>query len=63
MKTRVDGLLREEAGRFSLRFACEDCAHVRPDQERRCIHEYPEGPRRDELAGAWVTFCKEFELA
>jgi hypothetical protein len=61
MKTRVGPLLRDEAARFALRFACEDCAHF--DAERAaCAHGYPPGPRRPALASDEVVFCKEFEL-
>jgi hypothetical protein len=55
-------LLRDEAERFALRFACDDCAH-HDDTRARCVHGYPPGPRRDALDGELVIFCKEFELA
>jgi hypothetical protein len=63
MITTVDERLRREAGRFSLRFACEDCAHF--DQPRAaCAHGYPtEAHRAVDLAErAELVFCKEFEL-
>jgi hypothetical protein len=65
MKTRTEPLLRLEASRFSLRFACEDCAHFDAGGDgrpARCGHGYPPGPRRDALAEAELAFCKEFEL-
>jgi hypothetical protein len=68
MRTRVDARLREEAARYALRFACEDCAHFDPSSGR-CSLEYPASPRRDALlappAGDETTeleLCKEFEL-
>ena len=66
MRTRADLRLREEAARFALRFACDDCAHFDADRAR-CAHEYPPGPRRDALAPTdagdpTLSFCKEFEL-
>jgi hypothetical protein len=61
MKTRVGPLLRDEAARFTLRFACDDCAHF--DAARTaCAHGYPPGPRRAELESEEIVFCKEFEL-
>jgi hypothetical protein len=61
VKTRADERLREEASRFALRFACDDCAHF--DAARsRCHHEYPAAPRRTALDEAELSFCKEFEL-
>ena len=60
MKTRVDLVLREEARRFSFRFACHDCAHWTGSA---CGNAWPtfvdaEAIVRDDE----VTFCKEFEL-
>ncbi len=62
MKTRVDERLREgEAERFSLRFACDDCAHF--DAARgRCSLDYPAEPRRGGLRQGELEFCKAFEL-
>ncbi len=62
MKTRADARLRDEATRFVLRFACDDCAHF--DREReRCVHGYPAAPRRDAIATSdELELCKEFEL-
>jgi hypothetical protein len=60
----VDPALVREARTFSLRFACDDCAHF--DAERiRCVHGYTERPGVKDLeqSGDVVTFCKEFELA
>jgi len=61
MKTRVGPLLRDEAARFALRFACDDCAHF--DPARGCGHGYPLAPRRTDLDAQELVFCKEFELA
>jgi hypothetical protein len=61
MRTLVDARLREEAARYALRFACEDCAHFDPGAER-CSLEYPASPRRDALSSAELELCKEFEL-
>ncbi len=59
MKTRIDAQLRDEAARFALRFACEDCAHF---DAGACAHGYPLAPERSALASEEVIFCKEFEL-
>ena len=61
MKTLVDARLREEAARYALRFACEDCAHFDPGSSR-CSLEYPAAPRRDALLSEQLELCKEFEL-
>ena len=61
MKTRVDLLLLDEAARFGLRFACEDCSHFDAPSDG-CNHEYPSEPRRTDLVKAVVVFCKEFEI-
>lgn len=67
MRTPADHRLRDEAQRFALRFACDDCAHFDADNIR-CAHEYPLEPRRDALAMIGpnepppIAFCKEFEL-
>ena len=66
MKTLVDDRLRDEARRFSLRFACEDCVHVAdgfPGAAPSCSLAYPAAPRRNALAARDVEFCKSFELA
>ena len=61
MRTRVDDRLRDEARRFSLRFACDDCAHF--DATRaRCSLGYPAAPRSDALSEPEVELCKSFEL-
>jgi hypothetical protein len=71
MKTKVDRRLLEEARRFALRFACDDCAHFDPDRQR-CSLLFEAAPRRDALAvrpdseaddGPLVELCKTFELA
>jgi len=68
VRTRVDARFREEAARYALRFACEDCAHFDPAGER-CSLEYPASPRRDALLAPpardetpELELCKEFEL-
>jgi hypothetical protein len=48
-----------EAERFSLRWACEDCAHFAVETET-CGHGYPVEPHR--RAARPVVFCKEWEL-
>jgi hypothetical protein len=70
MKTRVDDRLRDEARRFKLRFACEDCAHFSGSEpsldgscSRSCSLGYPAAPRRRALDDASLELCKEFELA
>jgi len=61
VRTRVDAVLRDEAQRFALRFACEDCAHWAAAR-RACGNGWPEGVAKDALEGEEVAFCKEFEL-
>jgi hypothetical protein len=68
VRTRVDARLREEAARYALRFACEDCVHFEPGSER-CSLEYPAAPRREALRAPpardendELELCKEFEL-
>jgi hypothetical protein len=61
MRTRVDARLREEAARFGLRFACDDCAHFDETGER-CSLTYPATPRRRALEDDDVELCKTFEL-
>jgi hypothetical protein len=63
VKTVVDDRLLEEAERFALRFACEDCAHFDGGGER-CLHAFPTAPHRRALLrpGSVLSFCKEFEL-
>lgn len=61
MRTRVDDRLREEATRYALRFACDDCAHF--DAARaECSLGYPPSPRRDALSAEQIELCKTFEL-
>jgi hypothetical protein len=62
MKTPVDALLADEAARFHLRFACDDCAHFDAERPRTCAHGWPISLRRSALEGEFVSFCKEFEL-
>lgn len=61
MKTRVDARLLEEARRFELRLACEDCAHFCPEHQG-CAHGYPNRVERRLDGAAELEFCKEFEL-
>ena len=61
MKTGVDEQLRDEAARYRLRFACDDCAHFDADGAR-CSLAFPAAPRRDALEGAELELCKSFEL-
>ncbi|MEO8799962.1 MAG: hypothetical protein ABI551_18845 [Polyangiaceae bacterium] len=61
MKTLVDARLRAEASQFAFRFACEDCAQF--CAARGCAHGYPLAPRRADLDGDEIVFCKEFETA
>jgi hypothetical protein len=65
VRTRVDDRLRREAARFSLRFACDDCAHfdASVDGGGRCSLGYPAAPRRDALEAPDLELCKSFELA
>lgn len=71
MRTRVDVVLRDEAARFALRFACEDCVHWVADAPSGaggagvCANGWPERVEKDALvalSGGEVVFCKEFEL-
>jgi hypothetical protein len=61
MQTRVDERFRDEVRRFSLRFACEDCAHF-DAREAACSFGYPAAPRRQDLQRTSLELCKEFEL-
>ena len=64
MRTLVDARFREEAARYALRFACEDCAHFEA-RTGSCRHEWPNQSHRREAALAALPvldFCKEFEL-
>jgi len=61
VKTRVTLRLLGEIQAFRLRYACDDCAHFDPIEER-CTHGYPLGERRRALVeGDEIVFCKEFE--
>ena len=69
MRTRVDAVLRDEAGRFALRFACDDCVHwscatggAGATGRGTCGNGWPERVAADALEGEEVAFCKEFEL-
>jgi hypothetical protein len=59
----VDDRLRDEAKRFSLRFACPDCASFDEDA-RACSLGFPAEPHLDPRIEdrAEVVFCKAFEL-
>jgi len=61
VKTPVDARLRDEARRFELRLACEDCAHFCP-HTAACAHGYPNRVERSLEGAAELEFCKEFEL-
>ena len=61
MRTRVDLQLTDEAKKFALRFACEDCVHF--DDQLRCEHGYPAAPRQADLQLEEIVFCKDFEIA
>jgi hypothetical protein len=64
VRTQVDDRLRREAARFSLRFACDDCAHFDADVAGgRCSLGYPAAPRRESLDAPDLELCKSFELA
>src|SRR5262249_55740190 len=61
VRTRVTPLLRDEARRYALRFACDDCAHW---DGTRCGEGWPTRVERDSIdARDEVVFCKQFELA
>jgi hypothetical protein len=63
MITATDPRLRDEARRFALRFACEDCAHQ--EDGGGCSLGFPPEPRHaTELEERpRIRFCKTFELA
>jgi hypothetical protein len=64
VRTPVDDRLRREAARFSLRFACDDCAHFGADVDGgRCSLGYPAAPRREALDAPDLELCKSFDLA
>jgi hypothetical protein len=62
VKTRLDPRFRAEAERFSLRFACDDCAHFDAPRER-CSLGFAAAPRRNAIDGDTFESCKTFELA
>lgn len=57
----MDERLRREAAQFSLRFACDDCAHFDAPRDR-CSLAYPAAPRRDALQASSLELCKSYEL-
>ena len=61
MKTRVTLRFLDEARRFALRYACDDCAHF--FSAHGCAHGYPLGERRGRTLAEddELSFCKEFE--
>jgi hypothetical protein len=65
VKTAVDPRLLGEVERFTLRFACDDCAHFAAERGPTCGNGWPVRLRRSDIEpGADdVAFCKEFELA
>jgi hypothetical protein len=63
VQTPVDEQLRREASRYSLRYACQNCAHFAPETGT-CAEGYP---NHDHVAAPLETtrtliFCKSFEL-
>jgi hypothetical protein len=72
LKTAVDTRLVDEAARFQLRFACDDCVHFAAERESAgpggsCGNGWPTRLRRSALdpspSDPPLAFCKEFELA
>jgi hypothetical protein len=63
MRTPVDARLAEEAARFTLRFACEDCVQFDEARQPACAHGWPVRLRRSSIEEDALSFCKEFELA
>jgi hypothetical protein len=69
VRTRVDARLAEQASRFALRFACDDCVHfgargtAPAAPEATCGHGWPVRLRRSALDDEELSFCKEYELA
>jgi hypothetical protein len=74
MRTRVTLELLAEARAFSLRWACEHCAHFDPSRLRRdargaplppgaCGNAWPNDEHREARLreGDELAFCKEFE--
>jgi hypothetical protein len=70
VKFPLTAQLVDEARRFALRSACQDCFFWRPARAA-CAHDWPdEGQRRwpldapdpDGTLPTEVAFCKEFEL-
>lgn len=60
---RVDDRLRDEARKYRLVFACDDCAQFDPENDR-CSLEYPHAMHRNGNLDQTteVIFCKTFEL-
>ena len=68
MRTPVTLRLLDEARRFALRYACDDCVHfvvasASSAADERCAQGYPLGERsaRALVVGDELAFCKEFE--
>lgn len=63
MRLRRTPEFDDEARRFHLRHACEDCGHFDAAGER-CRHGWPSEAHRRAYAGQGdeLVFCKEFEL-
>ena len=62
----VNERFRVEAGRYGLRYRCQDCVHVRP-RDLSCVLGYPNGmlatgPVRALDGSGEYVFCKDFEL-
>lgn len=51
----------DEARRYNLRHACEDCGHFDAAGER-CRHGWPSEAHRRARTDGDLVFCKEFEL-
>ena len=63
MKSIVDLRLADEASRFTLRFACDDCVQFDARRDPTCAHGWPVRLRRRAIdEDDAVAFCKEFEL-
>jgi len=64
MKLTADENYFEQAARFDLRCACEECAFF--DGERgACVHGYPTDEHRESYyrsSPRWIVPCKDFEV-
>lgn len=55
----ADPRFREEAERYQLRWACEDCGLF--DAVRGCAHGFPVARHDHAAQRVQLTFCKDFE--